>query len=78
MTLSDLPTASGAVVIGLDVGGPERRRLMDLGILPGVEIRAEGRSPLGDPTAYLVRGCLIALRRCQARRIRVQPMEVPQ
>ena len=35
---------------------------MDLGILPGTVIRAEMRSPGGDPTAYRIRGALIALR----------------
>jgi DtxR family Mn-dependent transcriptional regulator len=42
--------------------GAERRRLMDLGVLPGTVIRAELRSPSGDPTAYWIRGALIALR----------------
>ena len=44
---------------------------MDLGVLPGVEIVAQGTSPLGDPTAYLVRGSVIALRRVQARGIHI-------
>lgn len=47
----------------------ERRRLMDLGILPGVEIEAAFTSPGGDPTAYLVRDTLIALRKEQANHI---------
>ncbi len=46
--------------------GLERRRLMDLGIVPGTIIEAEMRSPSGDPTAYRVRGALIALRKEQA------------
>jgi Fe2+ transport system protein FeoA len=45
---------------------------MDLGLLPGAEVTAHLHSPLGDPTAYLVRGCLIALRRSQARLIQVR------
>ncbi|ANH38529.1 FeoA domain protein [Nocardioides dokdonensis FR1436] len=44
---------------------------MDLGVLPGVEVRSETRSPLRDPTAYRVRGTLIALRRSQARGIHI-------
>ncbi len=51
--------------------GQERRRLMDLGILPGTAITAEMRSPSGDPTAYLIRGALIALRREQANLINI-------
>lgn len=71
MKLDELGRTSRAIVTGLDAQGAERRRLMDLGVMPGVEIVAEGTSPLGDPTAYLVRGSVIALRRCQARGIHV-------
>jgi DtxR family Mn-dependent transcriptional regulator len=52
--------------------GLERRRLMDLGILPGTEIGAEMISPSGDPTAYRVRGACIALRKEQANYIHIQ------
>jgi DtxR family Mn-dependent transcriptional regulator len=51
--------------------GAERRRLLDLGMLPGTLVRAELRSPVGDPVAYRVRGALIALRHDQARHIQV-------
>jgi DtxR family Mn-dependent transcriptional regulator len=52
--------------------GAERRRLMDLGVLPGTIIRVEMRSASGDPTAYSIRDALIALRAEQAKVIRVQ------
>jgi DtxR family transcriptional regulator, Mn-dependent transcriptional regulator len=52
--------------------GAERRRFLDLGVLPGTVIRAEMRSPNGDPTAYRIRGALIALRAEQAEVIQVQ------
>lgn len=54
--------------------GPERRRLLDLGFVPGTRIRAELRPPSGDPTAYRVRDTLIALRQRQADWIRVTPL----
>jgi Fe2+ transport system protein FeoA len=46
--------------------------MMDLGILPGTTIEVEMTSPSGDPTAYKVRGALIALRKEQARLIQVE------
>lgn len=52
--------------------GAERRRFLDLGVLPGTEITAEIVSPTGDPTAYRIRGALIALRRSQAEMVRVE------
>lgn len=70
-TLDTLKLGQMATVVALTCEGPDRRRLMDLGILPGTTIAAELTSPLGDPTAYLVRGALVALRREQARHIQV-------
>ncbi len=51
--------------------GAERRRFMDLGILPGTLVKAEMVSPSGDPTAYLVRQTLIGLRKEQANFINI-------
>jgi DtxR family Mn-dependent transcriptional regulator len=57
--------------------GVERRRMMDLGILPGTIIGAEMVSAGGDPVAYRIRGALIALRKDQAELIRINaPLEV--
>ena len=39
-----------------------RRRLMDLGLTRHTEVMCLGRSPLGDPSAYLIRGAVIAIR----------------
>ena len=55
--------------------GVERRRLLDLGIIPGTEIGVELVNPGGDPTAYRIRGTVIALRSSQARLIRVSPLD---
>jgi Fe2+ transport system protein FeoA len=44
---------------------------MDLGVLPGTDILAEMTSAGGDPTAYRVRGSLVALREDQARQIQI-------
>lgn len=52
--------------------GGERRRFLDLGILPGTKISAEMRSAGGDPTAYQIRGALIALRQDQAKLIKIK------
>ena len=71
--LSDLKPGEKAVVSGLSptCRGTERRRFLDLGILPGTAVEAEMISPSGDPTAYRVRGALLALRREQAEYIRI-------
>ena len=76
MSLDELEAGKSAVVVGISNAGPERRRMMDLGILPGAVITAEMRSPLGDPTAYRIRGALLALRRDQARHIQIAHIAV--
>ena len=70
--LADLAPGQSGIVTRLDVEGAERWRLMDLGLIPGTRVVAEMDSPLGDPTAYRVRGALIALRKEQARLIHVK------
>lgn len=53
--------------IALD--GEMRRRLQDIGLICGTPVECIGRSPLGDPSAYRIRGAVIALRASDARRI---------
>jgi DtxR family Mn-dependent transcriptional regulator len=70
-----LPGQKGAVTgISSLCRGVERRRLFDLGIIPGTEIKVEMINPGGDPTAYRIRGTVIALRSSQARLIKVNPV----
>ena len=73
LSLSMLQPGESAEVIELSprIRSPERRRLMDLGILPGTMIDAEMSAPGGQPVAYRVRGALIALRREQADLIQI-------
>lgn len=75
--LNDLkPGETGRVVnISRRCRGPERRRMMDLGILPGTVIKAEMTSPSGDPTAYRIREALIALREEQANMINITRLQ---
>jgi DtxR family Mn-dependent transcriptional regulator len=72
--LSKLRPGEKATVLSISQAsrGSERRRFMDLGILPGTSISAEMKSPSGDPTAYRIRDALIALRSEQAEMIRVE------
>lgn len=55
------------------VGGERsfRRRLMELGFLPGVEVRLLGVAPMGDPLDVEVRGCRFSLRRAEAAAVQL-------
>jgi DtxR family transcriptional regulator, Mn-dependent transcriptional regulator len=72
--LDSLQPGQSGIVTGISSlsRGVERRRLFDLGIIPGTEIDVEMVNPGGDPTAYRIRGSVIALRNSQARQIRVK------
>ena len=61
-TLSDLQPGETAVVQKILTEGGMRRRLLDLGLLENTEVTCLGRSPGGDPSAYLIRGAVIAIR----------------
>ncbi len=72
--LSSLGVGQQAVVVDISPAcrGVERRRLLDLGIVPGTLVQAELESVGGDPIAYQIRGAVIALRRDQADLIHVR------
>lgn len=69
--LSSLESDQSAEVVGLSPAcrGPERTRLLDLGIVPGSPVSIEFASPFRSPTAYRIRGSVIALRHEQAEQV---------
>jgi len=72
-TLAEVPVGETVVVTGLSPAcqGPQRRRLLDLGLVRGGTVTPELVSTSSDPVAYRIRGALIALRREQARWVSV-------
>ena len=48
-----------------------KRRILDLGIIEGTKIKPVLKSPLGDPTAYEVRGSIISLREEDSKKIEI-------
>ncbi|MCC6416090.1 MAG: FeoA domain-containing protein [Opitutaceae bacterium] len=72
-SLADLQVGEEAqmLALGASCRGAERRRLFDLGFVPGTWLEVEMPSPAGDPVAYRVRGTVIALRHEQAKHIRI-------
>ena len=72
LTLNELPIGSTAVVKELDLDGPIRRRILDLGLIYNTNIKSLGESPSGDPIAYEIRGATIALRSEESSKILVE------
>lgn len=77
-TLADIAPGESARVIGIDRAcrGAQRRRLLDLGVVPGTRIAAVLRSAGGDPIAYDIRGALIGLRAQQAAWVRIDAASI--
>lgn len=67
--LSDLEPGDKACVWQILSKGDIRRRLRDLGIIEGTVIKCVLKSPYGDPSAYYIRGAVIALRNEDAENI---------
>lgn len=65
--------APGSQVRVAAVGGalPVRRRLLEMGLCPGVMVDVIRRAPLGDPLEVRVRGYLLSLRLDQAAQVSV-------
>lgn len=77
ISLSSIKEGETAEVIALSkaLRGQQRRRLLDLGIVPGSKITAQLKSLNGDPTAYEIRGATIALRKKQSDYIFIKKIE---
>ncbi len=74
--LSNLKHGEKAMIAGIsqECKGEIRRRLLDLGFVPGTEISIDLTSPMGDPIAYSVRNTNIAIRNEQAKLILIEKL----
>jgi len=71
MTLREVRIGSRCKVVRLCGEGALKRRIMDMGITKGVEIRVRKTAPLGDPIEITVRGYELSLRKADAELIEV-------
>lgn len=61
--LGELPLGKTAVVKSIESSTLLMKRIINLGVTKGAEITPLFRAPFGDPTAYSVKGCVVALRK---------------
>ena len=71
-TLRDVKIGGTARVVKIHGEGAIRRRIMDMGITRGVEIKIIKTAPLGDPLEITVRGYELSLRKADAAMIEVE------
>jgi ferrous iron transport protein A len=70
--LNDIKPGEHAIVSQLYSTGSMRRRLLDIGLIENTDVECLGRSPGGDPSAYLIRGAVIAIRSEDGNDIMIQ------
>lgn len=75
IALSDLPLGKNAVVNSIQAEGITRRRMLDLGLVPGTKVAALRVSPTGDPKAFKIRGAVLAFREEEGSQILVNYRE---
>jgi ferrous iron transport protein A len=73
MRLDEVGRGAEARVVEVSGEGAFRRRLLELGLLPGTSVRRVGEAPLGDPLLFRLRGFTLSLRRADASLVRVEP-----
>src|SRR3990167_7105912 len=70
-TLADQPLGHTVTVVGVDGPRAFRRRLLEMGLVPGTDVRIVTVAPLGDPLQIEVRGGQWSIRRVEAAQIQV-------
>lgn len=75
MRLSDLHTGERAIILRHHTGKAFRKRLMEMGFIPGEEILVVKNAPLKDPVEYRILNYDVTLRRSEAAEIEVEPLK---
>jgi ferrous iron transport protein A len=70
--MRDMHDNQAGTISSIKVAGELGRRIRDMGLVPGTEIKIQGRAPLYDPVALRVMGATLALRNNEADYIEVE------
>ena len=72
-SLADTPLGRAVKVVAVEGSRAFRRRLLEMGLVPGTEVRIVTIAPLGDPLSIEVRHGQWSIRKAEAARIAVAP-----
>lgn len=72
-SLAEIALGKTARIASVEGPRPFRRRLLEMGLVPGVDVRVVTRAPFGDPLQIEVRGGQWSIRRVEAAQIEVEP-----
>ena len=71
MTLSNLENGAEGKVVAVRGNNAVTKRLMEMGVVPGVSVKMIKSAPFGDPVEVRVRGYHLAMRRSEADAIEI-------
>jgi len=71
LSLTNLPLGADARVVSVNGEGRVIRRLLEMGVIPGVSVKVIKTAPFGDPIEVRVRGYSLAMRKNEADSIEV-------
>lgn len=75
MTLKDIKKGNTARITGVGGNGELRRHFLDMGVIPGTEVKVIKYAPMGDPIELMIHGYELTLRLDDAEKIEVEPVE---
>jgi Fe2+ transport system protein FeoA len=70
--LHELNVGQRGVIVRVGGKGPVKRRMMDMGLVPGTEVTTVRVAPMGDPVEFEVKGYSLTLRKSEARHVMVE------
>jgi ferrous iron transport protein A len=76
MTLRDIKEGQTARIVRVRGSGPFRRRLMEMGFIPGEIVFVQRHAPLGDPVEFIVKQYHVSLRKVDAALVEVVSLPI--
>ena len=71
LPLHELKIGQRGTILRVGGEGPAKRRMMDMGLVAGTEVKVVRVAPLGDPIEFRIKGYSLSLRRSEARNVTV-------
>lgn len=76
MTIDDLKIGQSGTIAQVGGEGALRLRFLDMGLIPGTQVRLQKVAPMGDPIQIQIRGYELTIRREDARKITLREESV--
>jgi len=73
--LSELKPGEKGIILRVEGSGATKRRILDMGLVRGTEIKVIRRAPLGDPVEFLLKGYNLSLRKSEGDKVYVRVVE---